>query len=324
VTSEDKRIQSWSTREVPPDKRIDFWMSTLRTAMWPVSRWSAVAEDFGVELNEAALGALGTLRMKIGAHVSHRSRHDLDRCQDPHYLLFTSFGTEWGSGHNGHCERLRPHDLVLWADAELDSYVPYGLDGVVLRIPAPWLKTWLPDPQQLVGRRIEFDSEWGRVLSPMVCQMTPELAVSSPIPHELIADQFGAVLALLAGDVQARALPDMLKRIQECIRARCAEPALTASAVAAALAIEPADLHRALGSRKLTFAALLDDCRVTRALELLHASGFSPAALEAVAQRCGYADSARLARAIRRRTGRALNMQTSRGRPRDLKGPLDG
>ena len=300
---DEPRIQTWSTQSIPQTMRLDYWMSTLSTQMWPVTQWSAVAQNFGVELREASLGCLASLSLRISAHDSHRSRHDVSRSQGPGYLLFSNFSSAWGSTHNGYCERLLPGDVVLWADDELDTFIPDGLSGVILRCPVDWMHSWLPAPRALAGRRIAHDSMWGRVLSPMISQMTPDLAAQAPLPHSVLVDQVGAVLALLAGETQTRGVPEMIRRIQDRIRERCEEPELTADDVALSLGVAPRELHRALASHNLTFSQQLLECRITRALEMLEARQFNSATAAEIGRHCGFSSPGHFTRAVRRRTG---------------------
>ncbi len=113
-----------------------------------------------------------------------------------------------------------------------------GLQANILKLPKHWVQSWLPDPNFLVGRAILRDSRWGQALSPMVRQPTPELVAAPPLPHGVLVDQLGAILPLIAGEPEP-AMPDLLKKIRDCIRQRCSEPQLTAADVAASLKISP-------------------------------------------------------------------------------------
>jgi hypothetical protein len=51
-----------------------------------------------------------------------------------------------------------------------------------------------------------------------VSQLTPKLVAAPPVPPGILVDQVGALLALIAGEYDAWAMPDLLKKIQDCIR----------------------------------------------------------------------------------------------------------
>src|SRR5262249_47294148 len=101
-------------------------------------------------------------------------------------------------------------------------------------------------------------------LSPMVSQLTPQLAAAAPVPHALLTDQLGAILALLADQAERAAPKASLRQIRSVIRERCHEPGLTADAIAASLNIPPATLHQTLAASKLTFGAELERARRAR------------------------------------------------------------
>jgi AraC-like DNA-binding protein len=300
--SVEQSIRYWSTQAVSPAMRIDYWMSVLRTSLWPVTEWTELPRIFSVELQEAPLGCLSSMTEDISAHIAHRTRTDVDRSQDRSYHLFANF-EPWAFDHYGRHGSLESGDLVLLAEGEHTTCAPTGFKGVILKCPADWMQSWLPDPEVLVGRRIAKDSRWGRVLSPMVSQLTPEVAAAPPLPHSVLVDQLGAVLGLIAGEAEASAAPEMLRRIQECIRERCTEPQLSAADVAASVTIPPQALHRILAGRKLTFASQLLDARVEVALQMLGSPSFRQLTMAEIALRAGFVSAAYFSRVVRKRTG---------------------
>jgi AraC-like DNA-binding protein len=165
------------------------------------------------------------------------------------------------------------------------------------------VESWLPDPAPLVGRRIARDSKWGRAFSPIVSQLTPELATASPLPHGILVDQVGALLALMAAEDEARAMPHLLKRIRDCIEQRYGELELTADDVAASLNVPPRTLHRVLAASNLTFASLLLDMRISVALPMLTSPAFDQRTTAEISRIAGFLTPAYFARVVRRRTG---------------------
>jgi AraC-like DNA-binding protein len=297
-------IRRFSTRAVPAGERVDYWLNLVRDSMWPVSEWSGIAPDFSVELQEAQLGCLtSVIEVTRGLPHSRRTRSDVENSADSCYCLFTTDErVDWA--HHGHRERLHSGDLVLLGQGEHDSNMAEGgFQSNVLKMPAHWLESWLPDPHFLVGQRIPRDSRWGRVLSPMVRQLTPEVAAAPPLPHEVLVDQVGATLALIAGVVEARAGFDLVKKIQDCVRQRCPEAQLTAADVAASLNLPPMTLHHALGASNATFASQLLDARINLALELLTSHSFAHLTTAEIARRAGFTSASYFVRAVRKRTG---------------------
>ena len=298
-------IQRSSAEAVPERMRFDFWMSTLRQSLWPVSEWQ-VDDKFSFELQEAALGCLTTMRETISAHYSRRTRIDVEGSGDRCYLLFAN-QFPWQVAHNGREERVLGGDCVLVdSQGELETNAPYGFRGVILKLPVNWVHTWLPDPKLLVGSRIGIDSRWGPVFSPIVSQFTPDLAAAPPLPSGVLVDQLGAVLGLIAGDAESREIPALLAKIQDRIRERCTEPQLTAADVATSLQIPPRMLHRILGANNLTFASQLLEARVTIALQILTSASCSHMTTLEIARQTGFLSASHFARMVRKRTGHNL------------------
>ena len=206
---------------------------------------------------------------------------------------------------------LRPGDVVL-ADTrdELSVHWPPDCLALNVRLPIEWLQAWIPDPRQLVGRRISRDSHWGRMLSAYISRVTPELAAAAPLPSQVMADQMGALLALAADemrghspDVQAPSVQQRA-RIHACIEQRCSELQLTAADVAASLNLSPRTLHRTLAAHGETFGKKLIDARLDKASRMLQSRSFDRVTAAEIGKRAGFLDASHFARVCRARFGR--------------------
>jgi AraC-like DNA-binding protein len=309
----DEAFQKFSTRAIPQGQRFDYWMSVLNESMWRVTEWSDIPPDFNVDLSSARLGSLTTLSETISPHRSRRTRIDLGKSEERSYHLFVSVAPSWGFSHLGAQGRLDSGDVLMLAEGEHETICPDGFRGVILKCPEEWMRSWLPDPDVLAGKTLARDSRWGRVLSPIVRQMTPELAAAPPLPHRVLTDQLGAILGLLAGDAEAQAMPDLVERIRDSIRERCGDAALASEHVAAAIDIPARVLHRALATAHSSFAAELISARVAVAVSLLSSTAHRRQSLAQIAFASGFSSPAHLARVLRRRTGRG---------PLELRRPL--
>jgi AraC-like DNA-binding protein len=296
-------IQRSSTEAMPPGMRFDYWLSMLRQSLWPVSEWNVTGE-FNFNLQEASLGCLTSMREEVSPHHSRRTRADVDGSRDRCYLLFANQHS-WQVAHRGRLEKIPSGDCVLVdSQGELETVAPSGFRGIILKLPVDWLQTWVPNPESLVGGRIAKESRWGRVFSPIVSQLTPELAASPPLPSSVLVDQLGAVLGLIAHNAESRGMPDLLTKIQDCIRQRCSEPQLSAAEVAASLDVPPRILHRVLAANDLTFASQLIEARINVALQMLTSPSCTHLTTFEIARQSGFLSASHFARVVRKRTGR--------------------
>jgi len=175
-----------------------------------------------------------------------------------------------------------------------------------LRLPVDWLFTWLPEADSVVGRRIAHDSKWGRVLSPIVNQFTPDFAAAPPLPAAVLVDQLGVTLTLIAGEVERVLVPGLLTKIRQCIRERCIDPQLTASEIARVLNLSPRTVHRVLAGSRMTFASDLLDARISAVQGILSSPSASHLSANEIARQAGFLHPSHLARVMRKRTGHAL------------------
>jgi AraC family transcriptional activator of tynA and feaB len=298
-------VRHWSTSSLPEATRFDYWQSTLNEALWPVSEWSDISGDFHVELREASLGCLSSLFEVITPHRSRRTARDVRRSADECYHLFLTGGPSWGLSHRGRSECLAEGSLVVVGGEEHETSVPHGFSGLVIKCPATWLRSWVPNPDLIVGRAIAQESRWGRVLAPMLSQLTPELAVAPPLPAGVLVDQVGVVLAMMVGSAESRAMPDLVKKIRSYLRERRSEPQLTADDIASLLNIPPRLLHRTLAKANTTFAKELLEARVAGAMEMLRSRAAANLTLAEIARQSGFTSPTHFSRIVKRRTGRS-------------------
>lgn len=290
---------------VPRRMKFDYWMSTLRQSLWPVSEWQ-VDENFSFDLQEATLGCLTTMKETVSAHYSRRTREDLEMSGERCYLLFAN-QLPWQVAHNGREERVLGGDCVLVdSQGELETNAPSGFRGVILKLPVSWVNTWVPNPELLVGSRIGIDSRWGPALSPIVSQLTPELASAPPLPPRVLVDQLGALLGLVAGNAESRETSQLLAKVQNRIRECCTEPQITAADVAASLSIPVPLLHRVLAANDLTFASQLLEARVTIGLTMLTSRSCTHLSNLEIARQAGFMSTSHFGQVVHRRTGQTL------------------
>ena len=308
----DEILQKFSTRAIPQAQRFDHWMDVLNDSMWRVSDWSNIPADFNVELSFAKLGSLVALSETISAHRSRRTRIDLGRSEERSYHLFFSAGPDWGFTHGDTHGKLTCGDVLMMAEGEHQTICPDGFEGIILKCPEEWMQSWLPDPEILAGRTLAADSKWGRVLSPIIRQMTPELAAAPPLPHQVLVDQLGAILGLFAGDAESQRMPELVERARRCIGERCSEAGLTAEDIATSINVPARVVHRALSVAGTSFAMELISARTALGVSMLASRSHRLSTIAEIALAAGFSSQAHFTRVLRKRTGRG---------PRELRIP---
>jgi AraC family transcriptional activator of tynA and feaB len=300
----------WTTPEIAPRDRLSCYIELLCKELIGVTTSSSETEDFHAEVSVARLNGLMVSSIGGSSQRSVRGRTDIARSSDHALHLVVGVGCDWRWSSKQASVELRTGDLIL-TDTRLEQAFEWGPHCLsrTFRIGLSELNTWLPDVDMLIGQRIAGDSQWGRVLSQLVLQISPESLLNMPLPARVIADQVHALLSLAASQVpgvrQFPAQPSqaLRDRIADCIAQRCVESQLSSQNVAVALGISTRTLHRVLHTHGETFGTLLIDSRVERAVNMLRSRLFDRVTIGEVSRRAGFVDPSHFARACRKRFG---------------------
>ena len=303
-------IARWTTDEVSPTQRFDYYADALGSAMVPMQVSSHAPAAFRSEMEVADLGAMSVIAQRGSAHRCYTERSDLDRKSERSFHIVTNLISPWGLTHRGRI-RLNACDAVL-IDTEFTHSIEMESDYQVVNIKfsESWLRQWVPAPGALVARRIPADSGWGRALTSFAAQLSPKFVVHSPLPRSVIVDHVGALLSLIANEVAGpparrplRGYAAMHEKIKDLTIQRCAEPALGAEDIAKSLGISTRTVHRCLASFGGTFGASLMSARVSLATRMLESPLFRRLTIAEVGRRAGFLDASHFSRVLRARTG---------------------
>ncbi|MDY0749023.1 helix-turn-helix domain-containing protein [Paucibacter sp. R3-3] len=312
-------IQRWSTEDVAPSRRLDYFAAAVSEAVTPLTIDSVDAETFHGKVSFAQLGAIGVSQSVGAPHRSSRGKKELARNSVHVFNLMTTLKAPWNAEHRGSL-RMMPRDvLILDSSFPLKAEVRQDFSLVNLVVTEAWLRRWVPDPSLLVARRIPGNSMWGLALSSYLGEMSPELAAAPPLPLSVMADQVGSLLALTVSAMQS-ATPTVSPgtktlhaRIRECIAERCTEPELTASDVATSLGVSVRTMHRTLAAVSETFGRLLIDARSRTAVRMLTSPLFKRVTTGEIGRRAGFVSGSHFVRVIRLQHGMTPRQLRARG-----------
>jgi len=305
------KTSRWSTDEVAPHERFDYYANALSSALVPMSLERPPAQEFTAEMVVGDLGGMAVVRQHGTAHRCFVTSRDLGRNQERSFHLLVNLRSAWNMEHRGR-SRMAPGEAILTDSAMLwDIDIGADYEFVHLKFSEHWMRQWLPSPGSLVGRRIAMDSTWGRALSAFIAPLSPAVLQHSPLPVALIADQVGSLLALAGQDMggtttappRGRADHALLEGIKDCMRQLCTSPTLTASDVAGAVGVSLRTFHRCFQRFDETFGTTLTQMRCVHALRMLESPLFRRVGVGEIARRAGFCDASHLCRVVRARTG---------------------
>jgi AraC family transcriptional activator of tynA and feaB len=304
-------IRTWSTDDASPGQRLGYWVDSICEGFLEMSVQSERQVDFSGRLVSAPCGPIGVNRVYGSAQDVYRTPGAISRSKDNYFYLLSKTDLPWTAVQAGRSVPMQPNDLVLIDSRRCyEFHFPMTADSISLQLPPEWLRSWLVDPADQVARRIDGQSGWGSTLSSFVRQLSPEATVASPLPTALLSDQLGVLLGLATGAAattkttrEGGAAESLHARIVDAIRQRHAEPGLTASDLAAQLAMSPRTVHRAMANRGMTFAQQLMACRMSAARRMLDDARFDRLSLAEIGRRAGLADASHFTRLCRRHLG---------------------
>jgi AraC-like DNA-binding protein len=298
-----------STGDVAQRHRYDYFADAVSSALTRNSVQSPDPARFWAEMQACDLGMMSIVRMGGSPHRCYREDPEFGRDEPHNFYLILNVASPWNIAHRG-ATHLEPGDAII-TDSRFnhDIRLDGAFDIVNLRLSEAWLRQWVPSPASLVGRRIPGGAGWGRALTAFASQLSPHAVLDSPLPASVLTDQVGALLALMSSEATAagtgptKADRALHERIKDSIIQRCAEPALTAAAVAAPLGISTRTLHRALTRCGETFGAALMVARVSVAVRMLESPFYRRLTTAEIGRRAGFADPSHFSRVIRTRFG---------------------
>jgi len=303
-------IDRWSTGMVEPERRLDYWIGAVCECFLEMDITTPVRAGFDCSIARGQLDTIGINRVEGSAQHVYRRKASLSRSASNYYYLLCKTDHDWTVMQNGYASRLQPRDLVLLDSRRCYEFnFPLTASTLSVELPIAWVESWITDPDQRVGQRIDGHAGWGAALSAFACQLTPQLAIERPLPAQVLTDQLGSLLALAFGSEipaapsEQRDAAGLLDQIGRAIRLRYAEPGLTAVIVADDLRISERTLHRCLNKAGLTFSSLLNDCRMSAARRMLSEPRFDRIGIGGIGMRVGFSDPSHFIRQCRRYLG---------------------
>ena len=301
-------VQTWSTGCVPPAQRAAYYQDTCLTAMIPFALVRH-DEEFNASIEAVDLGGISLMRCSGTAHTVRSDAPQIGQQSEACFNVVASRRGSWHLTHRG--TQALGRDVGTFTDSRLNMQLEIlgDYDFVNLKLPTAWTRQWLVDPTVLVGRRFTQESPWARALTSFIIALTPESIVAAPLPTRVVADQLGALLALVADELAAPAAPHkkldvaLSRRIEDTIRQRCGELSLCAESVAGNLNISQRTLHRHLASRSLTFGGVLQSARISVAAGMLASPRFRRFSTSEIGLRSGFANPSHFARVFARVMG---------------------
>lgn len=298
----------WSTYGRHGRQKVDFWNNLTSEVFTPLSIDPENRDGFEARLAKVDIGDTEIAHIwSEGSSVRHSRQHVALGRGKPCFLLHLQVSGSSVNEQAGKAVDLRPGDCAL-----VDSSRPYSLvfgantRFIVWRIGAAKLRTFIPEPDDIVSARISGDLPSTRILKQLLEAFSQECKEAVSTDWAGQADSvLLPMLALASRSIQSsRYVRDpghaLLDRAAEVIDTFLCDPAFGVSSLAVELGVSERYVQRVFGSRGVTPGQFIVERRVERAAELMKRSDMT---ITQIAFESGFDDLTQFGRSFRRVMG---------------------
>ena len=246
------RLETFSTAELPPHRRLEYWNDLTGSAFTPLVTDPVDRRAFVGRLTRTQVGEIRIAEARSDPAIVRHSRQHVARSREAIFMLCLQLDGVSINRQQGRESVLRYGDFHL-----LDSSRPYEVSFqqsnrmLVLSIPHPDLARRMPNPESLVAIPMSGRNGVAGLLSSLLCNFwqqrrTGDETFLSPRFSEAILDLVASAYASINAAVPAGSSIAIARReqIRSHIETHLHDPTLTPGSVAAAVHLSPRRLHQ--------------------------------------------------------------------------------
>ncbi len=245
-------LESFSTSEVPANRRLDYWNELTGNAFTPLVSDPLDRLAFAGRLTRTQVGDIRLAEARSEPAVVHHSRQHVARAREALYMLCLQLDGCSVTRQQGRESMLRYGDFHL-----LDSTRPYQLSFqqsnrmLVLAIPQRDLARRLANPDSVIGLPMSGKAGLASLLSSLLCgfwqqRRSGEDRFLSPRFSEALLDLIASAYASVAsaGTEHSSVAVARREQVRTYIESHLHDPALTPGRVAEAVHLSARRLHQ--------------------------------------------------------------------------------
>jgi AraC family transcriptional regulator, positive regulator of tynA and feaB len=246
------QLETFSTAELPPHRRLDFWNDLTGSAFTPLLVDPVDRRAFVGALTRTEIGAIRLAEARSDAATVRHTKQHVSRSREALFLLCLQLDGISINRQQGRESTLHYGDFNL-----LDSSRPYEISfpqtnrSLVLSIPHPELLRRMPNPESYVGVAMSGRSGVAGLLSSLICNFWQQRrggdeTFLSPRFSEAIMDLIASAYAGIAAAAPDNSSITIARReqIRSYIEGHLHDPSLTPGSVASAVHLSPRRLHQ--------------------------------------------------------------------------------
>ena len=246
------QLETFSTAELPPHRRLDYWNDLTGSAFTPLVTDPVDRRAFVGRLTRTQIGEIRLAEARSEPAIVRHSYQHVARAREAVFMFCLQLDGVSASRQQGRESVLRYGDFHL-----LDSSRPYEVcfeqanRMLVLSIPQPELQRRMPNPDSVVGISMSGRSGVGSLLSSLLCNFWQQRrggdeTFLSPRFSEAILDLIASAYAGINAAAPEGSSISIARReqVRSYIESHLHDPTLTPGGVAAAVHLSPRRLHQ--------------------------------------------------------------------------------
>lgn len=246
------QLETFSTADLPPHRRLDYWNDLTGTAFTPLVTDPVDRQAFAGRLTRTQVGQIRLAEARSEPAVVRHSRQHVAQAREALFMLCLQLDGVSINRQQGRESILRYGDFHL-----LDSSRPYEVSFeqpnrmLVLSIPQPDLARRMPNPESVVAIAVSGRAGVAGLLSSLLCNFwqqrrTGDETYLSARFSEAVLDLIASAYATITTAAPESSSIAIARReqIRSYIEAHLHEPALTPGSIAAAVHLSARRLHQ--------------------------------------------------------------------------------
>lgn len=309
--TDDARDMEWATGLTRESAPLADWIGMICNKMVEVDVLSLTDTPFSARWRRYGVGPVDLNFLQSAPQTVIHSPEMASRSTHPHFELAYMARGPCRIHHGRETLLVEEGHFVL-----LDHEKPFELEfakGSIchgVHLEEAWLKRWIPHPHDVAAKSLSGHDGWGRPLAALLTTIEAEGIGDQVLPRAVIADQLGALLAMMFGKIagpgpRTMHTASLLERAKSVMHDNFGNETLSPAILAAELGISKRYVHTLFARAGTTFGDCLGEIRLTQAATMLASKRFEAYRVCDIAWACGFSDPAYFARRFKQRFGAA-------------------
>ncbi|MBC2778951.1 AraC family transcriptional regulator [Parasphingopyxis marina] len=300
-------------------KALESWKNFLSASVMEMDIVSLDADQFGAKMRHFGLGQISLNQFYSTPQRVVRSHSMARRSSQATYELVFVLEKPAYFQHCGRELKVPEGNFVLLDNSEaFELRFDEGSQCLSTHIEDRWLRRWIAHPKAIVASPFDGTQSWGATLASLLQAVSSRGLVDAPLSRNVIGDQIGATLALMAGNggqPASRHQEELFSRLMNILRDRFDDTELSPAKAARLAGISKRHLHGVFASNHTTYGAELMAIRLSHAAMMLKDKRYAAYRMADIAWSSGFSDPSHFARRFREGCGQSPTDYRKYGAP---------